>query len=95
MGTRMKNERAALACCCTFDFQSEKLDRKLKGLRFHRIPKIDNIRCVNDNIRNVMGVHKIPRFRDTKLADVFPSCILRRAGIKHKGISLIGGRFFG
>ena len=96
MGTWMHSHLRYTKCFCSFNFFSHKLNSKTKVLLFHCIPKINNIRCMDNNIRyiNIIFLHKSMSRFDIHIFYSLSTCILRCTRINHKGISAIDNRIF-
>ena len=73
----------------------EKFNREEKDLRFYGIGEIDDIRGVDDEAGNIVLAHPFLCLWDAELIHRFTSGVLRRAGIKHKGIGSVGKAFPG
>ena len=93
VGTGMQDEHVAAHRFCPLDFLCEKFNREGKDLRFYGIGEIDDIRGVDDEAGNIVLAHPFLCLWDAELIHRFTSGVLRRAGIKHKGVGSVGKRF--
>ena len=88
MSSRMKHYSRCTYCICSFYFRSQKLHRNLKCFRLYRIPKINYIRSMHNNIINVNIIlfHKFKPSLNIQLINRLSPCILRCSSINHKSI---------
>ena len=95
VSTWMKNNSFRSNSICPFNLRSQKLHCNLKCFRFYRIPKVNYIRSMHNNIVNIniILLHKFKPSLNIQLINRLSPCILRCSSINHKSIRSIRNRF--